>query len=144
MILNSIGHSVGQFFNVPSAVQGQERLHSSTYNQAGAFLFQDFLKKTGSNDFLVSLYSPIVITSVPGCGITPVRRPSAATPSASHAWNFKTSATLYPAGSAMRIGRGAISSPRGTQKRRTEARHQHGPRDHDGRAHDGVPANHLM
>jgi hypothetical protein len=66
MILNPIGHSVGQFFNVPSAVQGQERLHSSTCNQAGAFLFQDFSKKAGSNDFLVSLYSPIIFTSVPG------------------------------------------------------------------------------
>jgi len=76
MILNPIGHSVGQFFNVPSAVKGHERLHSSTYNQAGAFLFQDFLRKAGSNDFLVSLHLPIIFTSVPGHGdkSTPLNR----------------------------------------------------------------------
>jgi hypothetical protein len=52
MALNPIGHSVGQFLTVPSAVQGHERLHSSTYNQANVFLFQDFSKKERrSNDF---------------------------------------------------------------------------------------------
>ncbi|HEU5238862.1 MAG TPA: hypothetical protein VFU37_17145 [Pyrinomonadaceae bacterium] len=46
--MNPIGHSVGQRFNVPSAVHGHERLHSSTYNQAGVFLFHDFRKRTGA------------------------------------------------------------------------------------------------
>jgi len=35
---------VGQRLNVPSAVRGRERFHSSTYNQAGVFLFHDFSK----------------------------------------------------------------------------------------------------
>ena len=52
MTLNPVGHSVGQLFTVPSAVQGHERLHSSMYNQAGVFLFHDFSKKDWrSNDF---------------------------------------------------------------------------------------------
>jgi hypothetical protein len=45
MTLNPIGHSVGQRLTLPSAVQGHERLHSSTYNRAGVFLFHDFLQK---------------------------------------------------------------------------------------------------
>jgi hypothetical protein len=44
MALKPIGHSAGQRFTVRSAVQGHERLHSSTYNRAGIFLFHDFLK----------------------------------------------------------------------------------------------------
>jgi hypothetical protein len=51
MALNPIGHSVGQFLTVPSAVQGHERLHSSTYNQAVEFLFQDFKKKLAATIF---------------------------------------------------------------------------------------------
>jgi len=35
---------VGQRLNFPSAVRGHERFHSSTYNQAGVFLFHDFSK----------------------------------------------------------------------------------------------------
>jgi hypothetical protein len=42
MTLNPVGDLGGQRFTVPSAVQGRERLHSSTYNQAGVFLFHDF------------------------------------------------------------------------------------------------------
>jgi hypothetical protein len=45
MTFSSVGHSVDQRFNIPSAVRGDERLHSSTYNQAGVFLFHDFWKK---------------------------------------------------------------------------------------------------
>jgi hypothetical protein len=52
MTLNPIGHSVGQRFTLPSAVQGHERLHSYTYNRARVFLFHDFSKKIWrSNDF---------------------------------------------------------------------------------------------
>jgi hypothetical protein len=46
--LNPVGHSVAQRFNVPSAVRGRERLHSSTYNQAAVFLFHDFSKRIGA------------------------------------------------------------------------------------------------
>jgi hypothetical protein len=55
MALNPIGHSVGQFLTVPSAVQGHERLHSSTYNQAVEFLFQDFKKSWQQRFFGVAL-----------------------------------------------------------------------------------------
>jgi hypothetical protein len=67
MTFSPVGHSVDQRFNVPSAVRGHERLHSFTYNQAGVFLFHDFFKKDWrSDDFWVSLYFPIILTSVPG------------------------------------------------------------------------------
>src|SRR6266403_4557723 len=52
MTLKRIGHSVGQRFTVPSAVQGHERLHSSMYNRAGVFLFHDFRKRTGAATIL--------------------------------------------------------------------------------------------
>jgi hypothetical protein len=42
--LNPVDHSVGQLFTVPAAVKDHERLYSSTYNRAGAFLFHDFRK----------------------------------------------------------------------------------------------------
>jgi hypothetical protein len=48
MTFSPVSHSVGQRFNVPSAVRGRERLHSSTYNQAGVFLFHDFSKRIGA------------------------------------------------------------------------------------------------
>jgi len=45
MTLNPIGHSVGQRFTIPSAVQGHERFHSFTYNRAGVIFIPRFLKK---------------------------------------------------------------------------------------------------
>jgi hypothetical protein len=67
MTLKPIGHSVGQRFTVASAVKGHERLHSSTYNRAAAFLFHDFLKKDWrSDDFWVSLCLPIIFTACLG------------------------------------------------------------------------------
>jgi hypothetical protein len=48
MTLNPIDRSVGQCFTVPSAAQGHERLHSSTYNRASVLLFHDFRKRAGA------------------------------------------------------------------------------------------------
>jgi hypothetical protein len=48
VLLNPVGHSVDQLFTVPLAVQGHERLHSSTYNRADVFLFHDFRKRAGA------------------------------------------------------------------------------------------------
>jgi hypothetical protein len=59
--LNPVGHSVDQLFTVPLAVQGHERLHSSTYNlQPRRRIFIPRFSKKGwrSNDFWVSLYLP--------------------------------------------------------------------------------------
>jgi hypothetical protein len=67
MTLNPVGHSVGQRSIVPSAVQGHERLHSSMYNRAGRIFIPRFSKKGWrSNDFWVSIYLPVIFTSLPG------------------------------------------------------------------------------
>jgi hypothetical protein len=64
--LNPFGHSVGQRFIVPPAVLGDERLHSSTYNRAGVFLFHDFsknitlLRSSGAIPAQRSLHSAMV------------------------------------------------------------------------------------
>ena len=52
MTFSPVSHSVGRRFDVPSAVRGRECLHSSTYNQAGVFLFHDFSKRIGERCFL--------------------------------------------------------------------------------------------
>jgi hypothetical protein len=54
MTLNPIGHSVGQRFTIPSAVQGHERFHSSTYNRAGVIFIPRFLKKRLAPDRILT------------------------------------------------------------------------------------------
>ena len=69
MTLNPIGHSVGQHFTVPSAVQGHERLHSPNVQPCRRIFIPRFSKKDWrSNDFWVSLHLPIIFASVPGHG----------------------------------------------------------------------------
>jgi hypothetical protein len=67
--LKPVAHSVGQLLTVPSAIQGHELLHSSMYNHPDVFLFHDFSERRGAAMiFAVSLYLPIIFSSVPGHG----------------------------------------------------------------------------
>jgi hypothetical protein len=54
MTLNPIGHSVGQRFIIPSAVQGHKRFHSSMYNRAGVIFIPRFLKKRLAPEWILT------------------------------------------------------------------------------------------